>query len=144
MIVINALTTTWKRIIDNVKQPMTVNTREPQPAPQVEELPSCYWVSHGDSLDQKSGFGDTCKPAPARSRGGSWTGKANPRQTRITGGALHPLCTGCHAEGPAPAKMVWGRLGLQEMLTPASTEHSRMSLQEAPSPGGRGFRVGRG
>ena len=51
VIVINALTTTLKRIIDDVKQPVTVNTRELPPAPQVEELPLCYWASYGAELD---------------------------------------------------------------------------------------------
>ena len=38
--------------IDDVKQPVTVNTQELPPAPQVEELPSCYRVSYGADLDQ--------------------------------------------------------------------------------------------
>ena len=40
-----------------------------------------------------------------------------------------------------PAAKLWGRLGLQEMPTPASTEHSKMSLRAPPSPGG-GSEVG--
>ena len=51
VIVINALTTTWKRIIDNVKQPVTVTTKELLPAPKKEELPSCYWSSYGTGPD---------------------------------------------------------------------------------------------
>ena len=51
VIVINALTTTWKRIIDDVKQPVTVTTRELPQALQVEELPSCYWASYGAGLE---------------------------------------------------------------------------------------------
>ena len=52
VIVINALTTTWKRIIDDVKRPVTVTMKELPPAPPVEELPSCYWISYGAGLDQ--------------------------------------------------------------------------------------------
>ena len=51
VIVINALTTTWKRITDDIKQPVTVTTKELPPAPKKEELPSCYWSSYGTGLD---------------------------------------------------------------------------------------------
>ena len=43
---INALTTTWKRIIDDVGKPVVVTTKEMPPAPKEEELPSCYWTSY--------------------------------------------------------------------------------------------------
>ena len=52
VIVINALTTTWKSIVHDAKQPVTVNTKELPPALQVEELPSCYWISYGAGLEQ--------------------------------------------------------------------------------------------
>ena len=42
VIVINALTTTWKRIIDQVGKPVVVTTKEMPPAPKEEEIPSCY------------------------------------------------------------------------------------------------------
>ena len=51
VIVINALTTTWQRIIDYVKQPVTVVRKELLPSPKEEELPSCYWSSYGTGLD---------------------------------------------------------------------------------------------
>ena len=83
-----------------------------------------------------------CNPAAAGSKGGSWTRNADPRQTRITEGHCTPppprKPTGGHAEGWTPAQKVWGQLGLQEMPTPSSTEHSSMSLWEAPSPGDGG------
>ena len=65
-------------------------------------------------------------------------GPRNGPPGRDRGGALHPppRPTGFHAEGPTPAEMVWGRLGLQEMPSLASTEHCKMSLQEAPSSWG--------
>ena len=50
-IVIYALTTTWKPIIDDVKQPVKVTTKELPPAPKNEELPSCYWSSYGTGVD---------------------------------------------------------------------------------------------
>ena len=78
----------------------------------------------------KSGSGDACNPAAAAGRrGGLWTGNAD-------GGALHPArrLTGNRAEGPTPVEKVWGRLGLQQMPSPASTEHSGMWVREAPSP----------
>ena len=37
---------------------------------------------------------------------------------------------------PTPVEKVWGHLGLQEMPTQASTEHSKVSLREPPSLGG--------
>ena len=42
IIVINALATTWKRIIDDVRRPLVVTTKEMPPAPKEEEIPSCY------------------------------------------------------------------------------------------------------
>ena len=47
VIIINALTTMWKRIVDDVKQSVTVVTMGLPPAPKKEELPSCYWSSYG-------------------------------------------------------------------------------------------------
>ena len=52
VIVISALTTTWKRIIDEVGKPVVVTMKEMPPAPKEEELPSCYWASYGAGLDQ--------------------------------------------------------------------------------------------
>ena len=39
VIVINALTTTCKRIIDDVGKPVAVTTKEMPPAPKEEEIP---------------------------------------------------------------------------------------------------------
>ena len=52
------------------------------------------------------------------------------------GGTLLPpqRLAGYQAGEPTPVAKVWGRLGLQEMPTPASTEHSRASPRGVPSP----------
>ena len=52
VIVINALTTMWKGIIDKVGKPVVVTTNEMLPAPKEEEISSCYWTSYGAGLDQ--------------------------------------------------------------------------------------------
>ena len=107
--------------------------KELTPAPQVEELPSCYWISYGASLDQ-IWIWRCVQPGCCWEKGWIVDRERRPPPNPDYGGALHPPCkpTDCHAEG----EKVWGRLRLQEMTTPASTEHSRMSLREAPSPGG--------
>ena len=42
MVVINAMTTPWKRIIDDLRVPVTVTTKEMPPRPEEEIIPSCY------------------------------------------------------------------------------------------------------
>ena len=70
VIVINVLTTTWKQVIDDIRQPVTITTRG-LPLPEEPELPACWWVQRG---------------------------------------------------------VVWSKLGLEEMPSPASTKTSRVSI----------------
>ena len=51
VVVINAMATTWKRIIDDLRVPVTVTTKEMPPRPKEEVIPSCYWASYGAGLD---------------------------------------------------------------------------------------------
>ena len=57
------------------------------------------------------------------------------RRTRTMGGDVQPprRPDGYRPGLPTPAEKVWGRLGLQAMPTPTSTEHSRASLR-SPLP----------
>ena len=89
VIVINALTTTWKCIIDDVKQLVTVKTRELPPAPQVEALPSCYLVSYGAHLDQIWNW-RCVLPCCCWEQGWIVDGEHRPPPNLDHGGALHP------------------------------------------------------
>ena len=134
IIVINALTTTWKRIIDDVKQPVKVTTWRLPPAPNKEELPSCYWSSYGTGLDHIWAW--TCvQPCCCWEQGWVVDGEHKPPPDPDHGGTLLPphRPAGGQAREPTPGEKVWGRLGLQEMPTPVSTEHSRPSLRDVPS-----------
>ena len=51
VVVIYAMTTTWKRIIDDLSVLVTVTTKEVPPRPKEEVIPSCYRASYGASLD---------------------------------------------------------------------------------------------
>ena len=51
MVVINAMTTTWKRVIDNLTVPVTGTTKAMLPRPKEEIFPSCHWANYGASLD---------------------------------------------------------------------------------------------
>ena len=63
----------------------------------------------------------------------SWVvdGEHVPPPDPDNGGDMQPprRPDGCRPGLPTPAEKVWGRLGLQAMPTPASTEHSRASLR---------------
>ena len=52
VIVINALTTTWKRMIDDIKKPVVVATKGLPSQPKEPETPSCWWNSVGAGADQ--------------------------------------------------------------------------------------------
>ena len=41
VLVINALTTTWKRVIDDMRTPVTVKTKALPPKPKEPQLPTC-------------------------------------------------------------------------------------------------------
>ena len=136
VIVINALTTTWKRVIDDIKRPVTVTTRHLPPAPKEEPLPSCYWHSCGAGADLMWVW-RCVQPCCCWEQGWIVDGTHQPPPNPACGGAQQPppRPRGCQPGDLTPAAKVWGLLGLQEMPTPPSTEHSRASLRAAPSPG---------
>ena len=133
VIVINALTTTWKRIIDDVGRPVVVTTKEMPPAPKEEEIPSCYWTSYGTGLDQIWVW-RCVQPCCCWEQGWVVDGEHAPPPNPDNGGDVQPprRPDGCRPGLPTPAEKVWGRLGLLAMPTPASTEHSRASLRSPP------------
>ena len=88
VIVINAITTTWKLIIDDVERLVVVTTEEMPPAPKEEELPSCYWSSYGAWT--RYGSRDVYSLAAAGSKARSWMGNTNPRWTRTIGEPRNP------------------------------------------------------
>ena len=130
MIVINAPTTTWKRIIDEVGKPVVVTTKEMLPALKEEELPLCCWTSYGAGLDQIWVW-RCVQPCCCWEQGWVVDGEHVPPPNPDNGGDVQPprRPEGCQPRLPTPAEKVWGRLGLQAMPTPASTEHSRASLR---------------
>ena len=138
VIVINALTTTWKRIIDDVGEPVVVTTKEMPPAPKEEEIPSCYWTSYGTGLDQIWVW-RCVQPCCCWEQGWVVDGEHAPPPNPDNGGDVQPprRPDGCRPGLPTPAEKVWGRLGLLAVPTPASTEHSRASLRSPPLAGGR-------
>ena len=52
VIVINPFTTTWKRMIGDIKEPVVVATKGPVPQPKELEIPSCWWKNVGTGADQ--------------------------------------------------------------------------------------------
>ena len=133
VIVINALTTTWKRIIDDVGRPVVVTTKEVPPAPKEEEIPSCYWTSYGTGLDQIWVW-RCVQPCCCWEQGWVVDGEHAPPPNPDNGGDVQPprRPDGCRPWLPTPAEKVWGRLGVLAMPTPASTEHSRALLRSPP------------
>ena len=91
----------------------------------------CYWISYGAGVDE-IWICRCVQPCCCWEQGWIVDGERRPLPDPDHGGALHPprRPARSHAEGLTPAEKVWGRLGLQEMPTPASTEHFRMGGPE--------------
>ena len=53
VIVINALTSTWKRVIDDVNRPIVISTKQLPPQPKEPELPACWWARRGEGVEQR-------------------------------------------------------------------------------------------
>ena len=123
---INALTTTWKCIIDDIQQMVTIGTNGLPPEPMEPKLPPCLWVQKGEGVEQmwmwkcvtprrcvEIGWpvgGECCLP-PNLDHGGDPDAPTRPKPKK--------------AAEQTPMAVVWSRLGLEEMPSPTSTETSR-------------------
>ena len=53
VIVINALTTTWKRVIEDLRTPATIKTKALPPKHKEPQLPTCWWTRQGKGIEQR-------------------------------------------------------------------------------------------
>ena len=130
VIVINALITTWKRVIDDLQTPVTVKTKVLPPKPKEPQLPACWWTRRGKGVEQRWVWvceDPYCCTEMGWLVGGQWHLPPNPDQ----GGDINPPPRPMpRAPGErTPAAIVWARLGLEEMPLPASTETCKASLR---------------
>ena len=135
VIVINALTTTWNRMIDDTKKPVVVATKKVPPQAQEPETLSCWWKSVGAGANRAWVW--RCETPCCCAEMGWLVHERrllppNPDQGSTADPPPRPK--GHRARGDTPSAQVWARLGLTEMASPSSTETSQASLRRLATP----------
>ena len=131
MVVINGITTTWKRTIDALRLPVTVTTKEMPPRPKEEIIPFCYWASYGAGLDHIWVW-RCVQLCCCWEMGWIVNGVQRPPPNPDQGGAKTPpppATEGLPRRGPHA-----GHKGMGEAGIAGNTEHSRVSLRAPLSP----------
>ena len=136
VIVIDALTSTWKRVIDEVIRPIVISAKQLPPQPKGPELPTSSWPQRGEGVEQRWVWicqTPCCCSEMGWKVGDEWRLPPNPDKR----GERPPPPPRPRPGDPGEltkATLVWARLGLEELPSLASTETSRASLR-APKEG---------
>ena len=85
VIVINALMSTWKRVIDDVIRPIVISTKQLPPEPKEPEPPACWWAQRAEGVEHKWG-GYARRRVAARKWAGRWEMTGACHRIPTTGG----------------------------------------------------------